>query len=105
MGIDQAEELGRLRPGRPGLRRQPPRSAGAAPATESSCPPYNSLYLGPLKFGTQAQKEALDRAFVDGERLGCFLACREPGNGSDAGAAAARPTDEGDHWNLNGTKA
>lgn len=66
---------------------------------------HNSLYLGPLKyFGTQAQKEAWIAPFVDGERLGCFC-LSEPGNGSDAGAASTMATDEGDHWNLNGTKA
>jgi butyryl-CoA dehydrogenase len=29
----------------------------------------------------------------------------EPGNGSDAGAAATTATDAGDHWILNGSKA
>jgi butyryl-CoA dehydrogenase len=29
----------------------------------------------------------------------------EPGNGSDAGAASTTATDQGDHWEINGTKA
>lgn len=105
MGIDQAEELGGS-----GLDAL----AYAVSLTEISrgcashgviMSAHNSLYLGPLKyFGTQAQKEAWIAPFVDGERLGCFC-LSEPGNGSDAGAASTMATDEGDHWNLNGTKA
>lgn len=65
----------------------------------------NSLFLGPiLKFGTDKQKESFIRPFVTGERVGCF-ALSEPGNGSDAGAAAtvAQLSDAG--WTLTGTKS
>ena len=42
-------------------------------------------------------------AFI-GEHLGCFM-LTEPGNGSDAGAAATTAVDKGDHYVLNGAKA
>jgi butyryl-CoA dehydrogenase len=67
----------------------------------------NSLYCDPLqKFGTPEQKEKHLAPFASGEKLGCF-ALSEPGNGSDAGAAATLATfDEGSsEWVLNGTKA
>ena len=44
-----------------------------------------------------------EMAFI-GEHLGCFM-LTEPGNGSDAGAAATTAVDKGDHYVLNGAKA
>ncbi|KAJ6659137.1 hypothetical protein lerEdw1_019440 [Lerista edwardsae] len=65
----------------------------------------NSLYLGPiLKFGSEEQKHKWISPFVSGDKIGCF-ALSEPGNGSDAGAAATVARPVGDEWVLNGTKA
>uniref|UniRef100_A0AC11ERZ9 Acyl-CoA dehydrogenase short chain n=1 Tax=Ovis aries TaxID=9940 RepID=A0AC11ERZ9_SHEEP len=65
----------------------------------------NSLYLGPiLKFGTKEQKQRWVTPFTSGEKIGCF-ALSEPGNGSDAGAAATTARADGDSWVLSGTKA
>lgn len=65
----------------------------------------NSLFLGAiLKYGSDEQKEKFVRPFCTGERVGCF-ALSEPGNGSDAGAAATTAVLEGNHWKINGTKA
>lgn len=66
---------------------------------------YQSLYLSPLnKWATDEQKKKYVEPFVTGERIGCF-ALSEPGNGSDAGAAATVAVDDGSHWVLNGMKA
>ncbi|CAF0820562.1 unnamed protein product [Brachionus calyciflorus] len=66
---------------------------------------HNSLYLGPImKFGNEKQIEEFVRPFTKGDKIGCF-ALSEPGNGSDAGAAATTAQDKGDHWVLNGTKS
>ncbi len=70
----------------------------------------NSLYCDPVsKFANAEQKKTFLAPFASGEKLGCF-ALSEPGNGSDAGAAACTATLHGDpsgeqHWELNGTKA
>lgn len=65
----------------------------------------NSLYLGPInRHATPAQKEIFQQPFLDGKKVGCF-ALSEPGNGSDAGAAACTAVLDGDSWILNGTKA
>ncbi|ELK25225.1 Short-chain specific acyl-CoA dehydrogenase, mitochondrial [Myotis davidii] len=65
----------------------------------------NSLYLGPImKFGSKEQKQKWVTPFTSGDKIGCF-ALSEPGNGSDAGAAATTARAEGDSWVLNGTKA
>ncbi|XP_070255735.1 short-chain specific acyl-CoA dehydrogenase, mitochondrial isoform X2 [Myotis yumanensis] len=65
----------------------------------------NSLYLGPImKFGSKEQKQKWVTPFTSGDKIGCF-ALSEPGNGSDAGAAATSARAEGDSWVLNGTKA
>ena len=65
----------------------------------------NSLYLGPiLKFGTKEQKQRWVAPFTSGDKIGCF-ALSEPGNGSDAGAAATTARADGDSWVLSGTKA
>ncbi|XP_061866352.1 short-chain specific acyl-CoA dehydrogenase, mitochondrial isoform X2 [Colius striatus] len=65
----------------------------------------NSLYLGPiLKFGSEEQKHKWIAPFTGGDKIGCF-ALSEPGNGSDAGAAATVARLDGEHWVLNGTKA
>ncbi|XP_066546068.1 short-chain specific acyl-CoA dehydrogenase, mitochondrial isoform X1 [Amia ocellicauda] len=65
----------------------------------------NSLYLGPiLKFGSEEQKQQWVTPFTTGEQVGCF-ALSEPGNGSDAGAAATVARRDGEEWVLNGTKA
>lgn len=65
----------------------------------------NSLYLGPLnKWASEEQKESFIRPFTSGDKVGCF-ALSEPGNGSDAGAAALVATLDGDTWVLNGTKS
>lgn len=64
----------------------------------------NSLYLGPIMhFGNQQQKEAFVVPYTQGSHIGCF-ALSEPGNGSDAAAAATTAKLQGDHWVLNGTK-
>ncbi|KAK2189735.1 hypothetical protein NP493_98g02002 [Ridgeia piscesae] len=66
---------------------------------------HTSLYCGPIeRYGTEAQKEKWLSPFLDGNKVGCF-ALSEPGNGSDAGAAATTARLEGDEWVLNGTKA
>lgn len=66
---------------------------------------HHSLYCAPVeKFGTHEQKEQYLTPYASGEKIGCF-GLSEPGNGSDAGAAATTATDNGDHWELNGTKA
>ncbi|GAB6027752.1 acyl-CoA dehydrogenase [Chamberlinius hualienensis] len=66
---------------------------------------HNSLYLWPiLKYGNKSQKENYIRPFVNGVSIGAF-ALSEPGNGSDAGAAATTATRQGSNWILNGTKA
>jgi butyryl-CoA dehydrogenase len=70
----------------------------------------NSLYCDPVKkFATAEQKKKWLVPYASGEKLGCF-ALSEPGNGSDAGAAACTATlvnDPvlGECWELNGTKA
>lgn len=65
----------------------------------------NSLYLGPLDaFGTDKQKEKYIIPFASGERIGCF-ALSEPGNGSDAGAAATTAKTDGSVYTINGTKS
>lgn len=65
----------------------------------------NSLYIaGILKFGSKKQIEKWVTPFTKGERIGCF-ALSEPGNGSDAGAAATTAKVKGDKVILNGTKA
>ena len=70
----------------------------------------NSLYCAPVEsYATAAQKKVWLAPFASGEKLGCF-ALSEPGNGSDAGAAACTATlvtDDtlGECWELNGTKA
>ncbi|XP_032459531.1 short-chain specific acyl-CoA dehydrogenase, mitochondrial isoform X2 [Phocoena sinus] len=65
----------------------------------------NSLYLGPiLKFGSKEQKKQWVTPFTSGDKIGCF-ALSEPGNGSDAGAAATTAWADGDSWVLSGTKA
>jgi len=56
------------------------------------------------KYGTHEQKEQYLTPFASGQQLGCF-GLSEPGNGSDAGAAATTATKEGSEWVLNGTKA
>ncbi|RHY30181.1 hypothetical protein DYB32_004574 [Aphanomyces invadans] len=64
----------------------------------------NSLYCAPVdKYATEEQKAEHLVPFASGEKLGCF-GLSEPGNGSDAGAAAttARKTDTS--YILNGTK-
>jgi butyryl-CoA dehydrogenase len=64
----------------------------------------NSLYLGPIMhFGNQQQKESFVVPYTQGSHIGCF-ALSEPGNGSDAAAAATTAKLQGDHWVLNGTK-
>lgn len=65
----------------------------------------NSLYLGPLDaFGTDKQKEKYIIPFASGEKIGCF-ALSEPGNGSDAGAAATTAKTDGSVYTINGTKS
>jgi butyryl-CoA dehydrogenase len=65
----------------------------------------NSLYCDPVyRFGTEKQKQEWLAPFASGTKLGCF-GLSEPGNGSDAAAAATTAHDAGDHWVLNGTKA
>ncbi len=70
----------------------------------------NSLYCAPVEsYATDAQKKVWLTPFASGDKLGCF-ALSEPGNGSDAGAAACTATlvtDDtlGECWELNGTKA
>ncbi|XP_029475983.1 short-chain specific acyl-CoA dehydrogenase, mitochondrial [Rhinatrema bivittatum] len=65
----------------------------------------NSLYLGPiLTFASKDQKQKWLSPFCTGDRIGCF-ALSEPGNGSDAGAAATVAHLKGDQWVLNGTKS
>jgi len=70
----------------------------------------NSLYSGPVdKFGSDFLKEKYLGPYVSSEgdlKLGCF-GLSEPGNGSDAGAASttATPSDDGESYVLNGTKA
>ncbi len=65
----------------------------------------NSLYCDPVsKYANAEQKKTFLAPFASGEKLGCF-ALSEPGNGSDAGAAACTATMVGDEWELNGTKA
>lgn len=64
----------------------------------------NSLYLGPVMgFGNDKQKKSFVAPYTSGEKVGCF-ALSEPGNGSDAGAAATTAVDKGGHYLLNGTK-
>lgn len=66
---------------------------------------HSSLYLGPIMaFGNEAQKEKYVKPFTSGRKIGCF-ALSEPGNGSDAGAAACTARLDGDHYILNGTKS
>lgn len=57
-----------------------------------------------IKWGTTEQKKRFLAPFISGEQIGCF-ALSEPGNGSDAGAAATTAKVAGDHWILNGSKA
>mmetsp|Transcript_8992 Transcript_8992/g.20259 ORF Transcript_8992/g.20259 Transcript_8992/m.20259 type:complete len:343 (+) Transcript_8992:78-1106(+) len=67
----------------------------------------NSLYCGPVeKFGTAAQKEEHLTPYANGSKLGCF-GLSEPGNGSDAAAAATTASQDAlsGEWTLNGTKA
>jgi len=50
-----------------------------------------------MKNATEAQKEEWLAPFTTGEKLGCF-ALSEPGNGSDAGAAATTATLRDGQW-------
>ncbi|KAJ8599709.1 hypothetical protein CTAYLR_004739 [Chrysophaeum taylorii] len=65
----------------------------------------NSLYCAPVEKNASADllNEFL-APFAMGEKLGCF-GLSEPGNGSDAGAAATTARLDGDEWVLFGTKA
>ncbi|CAD7933469.1 unnamed protein product [Amoebophrya sp. A120] len=64
----------------------------------------NSLYCGGLVyFGSEKQKEEVLPGYLFGEKIGCF-ALSEPGNGSDAAAAATTAVEKDDHYLLNGTK-
>ncbi|KAI0210208.1 Short-chain specific acyl-CoA dehydrogenase, mitochondrial [Lamellibrachia satsuma] len=66
---------------------------------------HTSLYCGPIeRYGTEEQKKMWLSPFLDGNKIGCF-ALTEPGNGSDAGAAATTAKLDGNEWVLNGTKA
>ncbi len=69
----------------------------------------NSLYCDPvMRYATVEQKKTWLEPYASGKKLGCF-ALTEPGNGSDAGAAACTATlvsdAGGELWELNGTKA
>jgi butyryl-CoA dehydrogenase len=65
----------------------------------------NSLYAGPVeKNGTHEQKEKWLTPVASGAVPGCFM-LSEPGNGSDAGAAACTARVDGDDYILNGAKA
>lgn len=65
----------------------------------------NSLYCHPVeKFGNDQQKDLYLKPCTSGVHIGCFM-LTEPGNGSDAGAAATTSVDKGDHYLLNGAKA
>lgn len=64
----------------------------------------NSLVCDPLwRYASEAQVERWLKPLASGQKLGCF-ALSEPGNGSDAAAAATTAVRDGDGWILNGTK-
>lgn len=65
---------------------------------------HTSLCVDPiLKHGTDAQKEKYLRPLAEGKKLGAY-ALTEPGSGSDAANLNTVYTDNGDHYELNGTK-
>lgn len=76
--------------------------ACAAVATVTS---VNQLFLQTInQFGSEKQKEDYIPKHTRGELIGSF-ALSEPGNGSDAGAAATTAINNGMSWVVNGTKA
>lgn len=65
----------------------------------------NTLYLAPvLNFGSEELKQRFIPGVTTGADLGCFM-LSEPGNGSDASAAATTAVPDGNgNYVLNGTK-
>ena len=79
-------------------------SRGCA-ATGAIMSAHNSLFTAPIvEFGSEKQKQEVLPNFVTGQRVGCF-ALSEPGNGSDAGAASTKASQDSLGYILNGTKA
>ncbi|RMH17670.1 MAG: acyl-CoA dehydrogenase [Gemmatimonadetes bacterium] len=74
--------------------------AAVALAVAIHCGPVTDLVL---RYGSEAQKQALLPAMASGEALTAF-ALSEPEAGSDAGALATTAVREGDGWRLDGRK-
>ena len=65
---------------------------------------HTSLCVDPiLKHGTPVQKEKYLKPLASGRMLGAY-ALTEPGSGSDAANLSTVVTDQGSHWEINGTK-
>src|SRR3954453_13155217 len=77
------------------------RAAGSLGLTVAS---HNSLCTGHIYLAAnEEQRRRYLPRLARGEVLGGW-GLTEPGSGSDAGAARARPVRKGDGWLLNGTK-
>ncbi|MCY4643399.1 MAG: acyl-CoA dehydrogenase family protein [Bacteriovoracales bacterium] len=65
---------------------------------------HNSLCVWPIMhFGTPEQKKTHLPPMASGEKLGCFC-LSEPGAGSDAGSLTTFAKEEGDFFEISGTK-
>jgi glutaryl-CoA dehydrogenase (non-decarboxylating) len=69
--------------------------------------PFNMQNLGPslsvAKWGTDEQKEKYIPGWINGTRMG-FFAMTEPNAGSDVSSMKTYAIDQGDHWELHGSK-
>ncbi|MEE8496770.1 MAG: acyl-CoA dehydrogenase family protein [Xanthomonadales bacterium] len=69
--------------------------------------PFNMQNLGPplsvARWGTDEQKEKYIPGWIDGTKMG-FFAMTEPNAGSDVASMKTYAIDQGDHWELHGSK-
>ncbi len=64
----------------------------------------NSLVCDPIhKFGNEFQRKEILTQLASGKALGCF-GLTEPSSGSDASSMDTVATQDGDHWNITGSK-
>lgn len=78
--------------------------AGSCASTSVLLAAHNSLCIWPImKFGTPAQKQQFLPSLASGDKIGCFC-LSEPNAGSDAGSLTTFAQDQGDYFELSGTK-
>jgi glutaryl-CoA dehydrogenase (non-decarboxylating) len=69
--------------------------------------PFNMQNLGPTlsvaRWGTDEQKEKYIPGWINGTKMG-FFAMTEPNAGSDVSSMKTYAIDQGDHWELHGSK-